>query len=74
MPISTVPVAPNSRVRRIAVNSVALSGAARIRSSPCSLAIDELRESCRAATTALYPPPNGGWAALYPPPNGGLAR
>ena len=53
MPISTVPVAPNSRVRRMAVSSVWLSGGASMRSSPCSLAIDELRESCRAATPAL---------------------
>jgi hypothetical protein len=32
---------------------VMLSGAASMRSSPCSLAIDELRESCRAATKSL---------------------
>ena len=53
MPIRTVPVAPNSRVRRMAVSSMSLSGGASVRSSPCNLAIDELRESCRAATSAL---------------------
>jgi hypothetical protein len=57
MPINTVPVAPNNRVRRMPTSSVRVSGGASMSSSPCSLAIDELRESCRAATTtALYLP------------------
>jgi len=41
-------------------SSVLVSGGASMSSSPCSLAIDELRESCRAATTALYLPSDGG--------------
>ena len=53
MPISTVPVAPNSRVRRMARTSASLRGAATVRSSPCRRAIDELNECWRAATTAL---------------------
>ena len=51
--IRTVPVAPNNRVRRMASISVALSGIPTGRSSPCKLAIDELKECWRAAIPAL---------------------
>ena len=44
MAISTVPVAPNSRVRRSATTSASLSGDPTVRSSPCQRAIDELRD------------------------------
>ena len=50
--ISTVPVAPNSRVRRSAMTSASLSGEPTVRSSPCQRAIDELRERWRAAISA----------------------
>ena len=50
--ISTVPVAPNSRVRRIATSSASLSGVPTVRSSPCQPAIDSLRECWRTATPA----------------------
>ena len=50
--ISTVPVAPNRRVRRIARNSASLSGLPTVRSSPCQPAIDVLRERRRPATRA----------------------
>ena len=50
--IRTVPVAPNRRVRRSAVSSVALSGEPTACSSPCRLAIDELSVWWRAAIRA----------------------
>ena len=50
--ISTVPVAPNNRVRRTATSSVSLSGGPTASSSPCKLAIDELSGWWRAAITA----------------------
>ena len=53
MPIRTVPVAPKILVRRMARSSGSLSGEPTVRSSPCQLAMDELRESWRAATTEL---------------------
>ena len=52
MAIRTVPVAPNSRVRRSATSSASLSGEPTVRSSPCQRAIDELSELRRAATRA----------------------
>ena len=47
MAISTVPVAPKSRVHRSATTSASLSGEPTVRSSPCQRAIDELREPWR---------------------------
>ena len=52
MAISTVPVAPNILVRRIATSSASLSGEPTVRSSPCQPAIDVLSERRRAATSA----------------------
>ena len=40
MAINTVPVAPNSRVRRSAMSSASFSGEPTVRSSPCQPAID----------------------------------
>ena len=50
--ISTVPVAPNRRVRRSATSWASLSGEPTVRSSACQRAIDELRDRSRAAITA----------------------
>jgi hypothetical protein len=52
MVISTVPVAPNSLVRRSAMTSAALSGEPTVRSSACQWAIDELKDRRLAAINA----------------------
>ena len=52
MAMSTVPVAPKSRVRRIAMSSASFSGVPTARSSPCQPAIEVLNEERRPATMA----------------------
>lgn len=51
--ISTVPVAPNSRVRRSATRSASVSGEPTMRSSPCQRAIEVLKDCSRPAKRAI---------------------
>ena len=50
--MSTVPVAPNTRVRRMSATSSAFSGDPIATSSACQRATAELRDCRRAAITA----------------------